>query len=122
METPELPDQPSPFADEADWRMSLPIEVRGIAEQYGRAIFATAWNIGAIQEATGVLMRRVRGNAELANAVTVLVSNTNSMAMALIEAYKIDPRVITTIQLDIQRAFALAGVMNRPGGKIILPN
>lgn len=122
MDIANMPDQPSPFADEAEWRLTLPIEVRSVAERYGRMQFALAWNVGAIQEATVIIMRRVRGNNELTGVMNTLVANANSLVEALVAAYEIDNSVIQAIQLDIKRAFALAGIANRPGGKIILPN
>lgn len=118
---PSLKDQE--FPDEEDWRNTLPSHMRECAKLYGRDLFTTAYNIGAIQEAIGILQRRIRGNRELEHITVVLANSSNKLAMSACARFNFSPEQIREVQhkIEIATALAMAGT-STSGNRIILPS
>lgn len=107
---------------EANWRSNLPPVLQPIAERYGKDAFIIAYNLGGIQEAVALIVRRTRGNNELMNALNFIATSCSTIAHYALEYKKLDGNKIAEIQLDIQRAVALASAVpvENSSGKIIL--
>lgn len=116
-----MDDQPKPFADEAEWRNTLPFEMQHIAEKWGRVKFAIAWNIGSINEACMVLNKRIKGNMELTRAMFALTSSMNQLTSMLLVNMEVTPDTVKEIQREVEITVALASAQ-KPASKLILPH
>ena len=116
-----MDDQPKPFADEAEWRNTLPFEMQHIAEKWGRVKFAIAWNIGSINEACMVLNKRTKGNMELTRAMFALTSSMDQLTGMLLDEKEMSYEIVREIQREVEITVALASAQ-KPASKLILPH
>ena len=89
------------------WRESLPTALRSVAERHGRKLFTFAYNIGAINEALGVINRRMGGSNEIRRAMKFISEASNIMTHELLVYHQTDIKKIAEIQMDIKRAVDL---------------